>query len=128
MTQQKFQPAVSVDFDQTIFPYTRGWTGVEPDDEPPFPGAKEFLRALKVKGYKVIIFSVRVSNEGGKEAIKAYLKKYGLMKFVDMITDVKQHSVAYVDDRAVHFSGDYLSCLRQVEALAKREKKEPAKI
>lgn len=128
MTQQKFQPGCSVDFDQTLHPYSKGWTGPIPDDEPPYRGAKDFLRTLKAKGYKVIVFSVRYGDPGGPEAIEGWLTKYGLMPYVDMITNIKQHSVAYVDDRAVHFSGDYLSCLHQVEALARREKKEPAKI
>lgn len=110
----------AVDFDQTIHPYSRGWTGPDPDDEPPIKGAGEFLRALKVKGFKVVIFSVRAETAEGLAGIKNWLLKYNLMQFIDEITYVKPKAIAYVDDRAVPFRGDWVSVMREVDALVKR--------
>lgn len=117
------QPQVAVDFDQTVFPYTKGWTGAVPDDEPPTHGALEFLRALKVKGFRVIIFSVRAATPEGKAGIQNWLAKYGLAPFVDEISSEKPHAVAYVDDRAVPFTGDWMAALKGVDILFAKEKK-----
>lgn len=121
-----FTPTVSVDFDETLHPYDKGWTGPIPDDVPPLPGALDFLRALKVKGFNVVILSVRASEPGGVDAIRNWCTKYGLAPFIDGITDVKPHAVAYVDDRAVPYQGNWTKVLLAVDALAAKKKKSGA--
>lgn len=123
MSPPTFTPTVAIDYDETLHPYSRGWTGVVPDDEPPTLGAVGFLRAMKMKGYNVIIFSVRAGEPGGAQAIQDWCTKYGLMQYIDGITNEKPHALAYVDDRAVPFNGNWMAALRDVEILSKRPKK-----
>jgi hypothetical protein len=113
---------VAVDFDRTLHPYTEGWKGVEPADEPPTKGAIDFLQALKMKGYEIVVHSVRAEEPGGIEAIQAWLDRYGLAEYIDGITATKPQAVAFVDDRAVPFEGDWLAALRGVEKLVAQEK------
>jgi hypothetical protein len=117
---------VAWDFDGTIHPYTNGWTGVKPDDEPPIPGAADALRATKVKGLENVIFSCRASHPDGVKEIQGWLDKYGLAKFVDGITDIKPQAIAYVDDRGVPFNGNYLAVLHGIDVLVKKVRKEEA--
>ena len=120
----KFTPACAVDFDETLHPYTRGRQGPEPDDEPPTCGAKEALAAMKARGWDVIIFSVRSRRSpGGEEAIRNWLTRYKPDEDVDRITHEKPHAFAYVDDRAVPYTGNWLAVMKGVEALSKRPKK-----
>ena len=119
----KFTPNVAVDFDETLHPYNKGWQGVTPDDEPPTRGARDFLAACKAHGWEVTVFSVRAGEPGGEEAIRNWLTKYDLIQYIDRITHEKPHAFAYVDDRAVPFTGNWLTSMKGVEALSKRPKK-----
>lgn len=110
---------VAVDFDGTLHPYTAGWTGSVPDDEPPMPGAREFLEALVVeRGYTVVVFSARADHPEGLEGIVAWLAKYELLRYVIKVTHEKPAAIAYVDDRAVSFTGDWDECLVGVDRLS----------
>lgn len=112
---------VAVDFDGTLHSYDGGWKGIIPSDDPPTPGALEAMRALKVKGYKVVIFSVRASVPEGVKGIQDWVAKYGLAPFIDGITSEKPHAVAYIDDRGVPFTGNWFAALRAVYALDAKE-------
>lgn len=110
---------VAVDFDGVLHPYTKGWQGFVPDDEPPMEGAKEFLQELVDKGFRVIVFSTRCDTPQGADATKAWLEKWGLDKLIyGGVTCTKPAAVAYVDDRAVSFRGDFRDCLPEIFALA----------
>ena len=69
---------------------------------PPIVGAKEGMEKLKARGNKLIIFSVRASNESGKKVISNWMEYYGI-PFVG-ITNIKVNADWIVDDRAIHFS------------------------
>lgn len=103
---------VAVDFDGVIHPYTKGWTGSEPDDEPPTPGAVEFLEQLLADGYDVVIFSTRADHPLGRLGILNWLGNYAPNVYKHLggwegktllVTHEKPAAVAYVDDRAVVF-------------------------
>lgn len=110
---------VGVDFDGVIHPYTEGWTGSMPADEPPIPGTMIALANLHRAGYRVVVISSRADHLEGYEGICAWLKKWSLDLYVDLVTDRKVGAVAYIDDRAVHFDGgNWADALDEVERLA----------
>lgn len=108
---------VAVDFDGTLHPYTDGWQGAECADEPPIDGAYDFLLMLQTRGYDVVIHSGRANTTEGLASIACWLIAHGMMEMVKEITHEKPLAFAYVDDRAVHFAGDYIDALEKVEAM-----------
>jgi hypothetical protein len=114
---------VAVDFDGTIHPYTNGWTGEIPDDEPPIEGAVFFLHTLKELKYRVVIFSARASTMEGHQGILNWLIAYDLKKYVDDITFTKPYAVAYVDDRSVVYRDcNWADCIAAIEELSPKKK------
>lgn len=109
---------VAIDFDGVLHPYTKGWTGSVPDDEGPIPGAAATLIALRAAGYKIIVFSTRADHHEGLVGIQEWLNKWDLFMFVSRVTHEKPPAVAYIDDRAVSFTGDWEHVLSEVERLA----------
>jgi hypothetical protein len=117
-------PTVAVDFDGTIHPYTGGWQGSVPLDEPPLPGAEEFLHWLWAEDYEIVIFSTRAREIEGLEGIKAWLVKYDLDHYVSDISFTKPKAIAYVDDRAVAYLGDWEDVklgVRQLHGASRKE-------
>jgi hypothetical protein len=116
---------VAVDFDGTVHPYTAGWQGDTPVDEPPCPGAQEFLDWCGMdQGWKIVIFSARARSQEGKAGIDAWCRKHGLL--VDEITHIKPYAFAYVDDRGVTYSGDWEQVKKECSALASGHKNKKA--
>lgn len=72
---------------------------------------------LQTRGFDVVIFSGRASTEIGYASIIGWLKSHGMFGYVREVTCVKPLAFAYVDDRAVHFAGDYIDALEKVEAM-----------
>lgn len=118
---------VAVDFDGTLHPYTNGWTGSEPDDEPPIPGAEAFLQELLTDGYDIAIFSCRADHQDGRIGILNWLGKHmpdvyrhlgGWGGKTLTVTHFKPPAIAYVDDRAVPFTGSWADARAAVDQLA----------
>lgn len=106
---------VSIDFDRVLHPVTKGYTGHRPEDEPPAPGAEEFLRKLLDAGFHVVISSCRAQSAEGMDGIVQWLRKYDLSQYVYDVTGEKASAIAYVDDRAVtFFNGNWDVCFAQV--------------
>lgn len=94
---------VAIDFDHTLVDY----------DEP-LPGAKEALQKLRDAGHKILIHSC--NNE---EWIRRILNTYEMP--YDYIWDGgKPVCHAYVDDRAIAFSGDWDATLAEIYTIEKR--------
>jgi hypothetical protein len=104
---QNERPVVCVDLDGVLNTYDE-WRGPE-FFHPPREGAREFLESLHSGGYRVVVFTVR-----WHEWVRAWLDKNGLGEFVDDVTDRKPPAIAYVDDRAVCFRGDFEATLRHI--------------
>lgn len=115
---ETWQRTVALDFDGTLHPYTNGWQGQIPADEPPEPGAIEFLKMCATRNWRVVVFSCRALDLDGNEGIHQWLIKHGLRELVAGITHIKPVAFAYVDDRAVNFRGDWMEAFVQTDALA----------
>ena len=95
---------IALDFDGVVHSYQSGWTGDADIPDPLVEGAAEGIKRLRID-YKVVIFSTRARTVEGRNAIIAYLAKYGIE--VDGVTDKKIPAHIYVDDRAVCFDGSW---------------------
>lgn len=102
---------VLVDFDSTLYP----WEPImsEPD---PLPGAVAAMQKLHRAGYRLVIFTSRLSPawlaESGYRAvdqiehIERLLRRDGIP--YDEISSEKQPAQVYIDDRAIRFRpGDW---------------------
>ena len=113
---------VCLDFDGVLNTYD-GWRGEDELFEPR-PGAVEFVHALRERGYTVAIHSTR-----DLDRITNWLLDHGFPAPVRMcwanpdlsegagvvVCRQKPPAVAYIDDRAIRFRGDYGEVLRELE-------------
>lgn len=107
LKQQKGRLTVAVDFDGVINKY-KGWDG-ENDLSVPQSGVKYFLEELN-KEYSVIIFTARDTDK-----VEEWFKKYELDKYILHITNMKPRAVAYIDDRAINYDGNYKKVLNKLK-------------
>jgi hypothetical protein len=98
------------DFDGVIHSYL-AWKGLIPTD-PPVPGVREALILLR-KHYYVKILSTRCMDEGGVEAIEAYMLKHDIPH--DGVIREKEKAVLMIDDRGYRFDGDWTKLLEFVK-------------
>lgn len=111
----KFKKTIAVDFDGVL----NNYIGYDPDNLfTPRDGVEDFLIELN-KEFEIIIYSTR-----NKSHIIKWLEKYHLDKYVKEVTNNKPPAVAYIDDRAVRFNGDYNECLDNLQIKAYWQKKE----
>jgi hypothetical protein len=104
-------PIVCVDLNGVLDAYA-GWQGARHFD-PPRPGARAFLEALRGRGYRIVIFTTRYEPD-----VRAWLDTHGLADLVDAVTDRKPAAHVFVDDRAVCFRGDFEATLRDIDAFS----------
>lgn len=103
------EQVVCVDFDATLFP----WGPLMNKDAQPLPGAAEAVNAFADNGWRVVIFTSRMSpswltfaheDEYTQRAYVAYmLNKYSIP--FHEITAEKVPAQAYIDDKAIEFNG-----------------------
>jgi|SRR5688500_12557804 len=108
------QRVVCVDFDGTIFPF-----GNIMGEGPPIPGAAEAVRALHKAGYRVVIFTSRLSKawhvHEGWDHDEACAEQYEYMHRMldkykiphDAFTAEKIPAEAYFDDKAFRCAGEW---------------------
>lgn len=98
---------VCVDLNGVLDTYP-GWQGYV-SWHPPREGAADFLRSLNREGFKVVILTVRDPVDA-----RRWLETHGLSAQVAEVTNRKPPAVAYVDDRALCFQGDFESTLEDL--------------
>lgn len=100
---------IALDFDGVFNTYTK-WDG-EDNLYEPREGLTEFLETLKYTlGATLVIFTCRDTNK-----IKEWLIKYDLDDLIKDITNFKPKCEVYIDDRGIHFDGDYNKVLFNLE-------------
>ncbi len=126
-----FRKTVAVDFDGVIHSYEKGWQDGSIYGTP-IPGAFEALRKL-MEDYYVFIFTTRNCQQ-----IAEWLESYGFTTSTDdsrfahdliwdgsfwgtegvlLITNQKLGAIAYIDDRAIRFRGDWRETLAELEEM-----------
>jgi phosphoglycolate phosphatase-like HAD superfamily hydrolase len=85
-----------------------GWRGHHVDF-PPRAGAAAFLQALRDEGYNLVLFTAAPQPEA-----LAWLNEHDLRQYFDFVTNVKGPAIAYLDDRAVTFQGDFARALADI--------------
>ena len=108
---------VAVDFDGVIHQYS-GWKGPDVLDGP-IPGAREFLAELVARGYRVVIMTTRPAK-----FVEPWLRLHHMADMVDQVTSEKVTAIAYVDDRAVRFWGEWDEVLTFIQTPPWWKKKE----
>jgi phosphoserine phosphatase len=101
------RPVVCVDLDGVLNAFD-GWKG-EDYFHPPRPGAREFLKGLNERGYRIVVFTCRWAPH-----VEEWLARHGLSEYVSLVTDRKPAAHVYVDDRALCFQGDFEETLEQI--------------
>lgn len=100
---------ICVDFDATLFP----WGPLMNPDAKPLAGAVDATRKFAGAGFKVVIFTSRLSDrwleDSGNDAIEQQQYVYDMcikngIPFTE-ITGEKIPAVAYIDDKAIEFTG-----------------------
>lgn len=104
--ESKMKPIICLDFDG-IFNNYQGYDGDNIGQ--PRPGIEKFLQELNKK-YRVWICSVRRYSK-----IQVWLDQHDLLKYVEFVTSYKPPAVAYVDDRAIRFNGNYEETLKEIK-------------
>ena len=113
------RPTVCVDLDGVLNVFDE-WVAPE-FFHAPREGAREFLRQLHEERFRVVVLTVR-----WHEWVRSWLQDHGMSEFVDDVTDRKPPAIAYVDDRAVCFQGDFAQTLRAVRTFRPFWEKVPA--
>lgn len=103
---------VVFDFDGVIHSYSSGWKGVEVVPDPPVPGIKEAIDAIRANGYEVVVVSTRCASPYGMGAVRKYLRDNGIT--VDDVMANKPPAIVYIDDRAICFDGNPSSLLPKI--------------
>lgn len=105
----KRRRTIAVDFDGVIHRYSKGWRDGSIYD-PPIDGAREALARIHTR-YDVVIFTTRVNPEmRGSDVqmgrVLEWLEEHGMRRgeHFDDITHAKPPALAYIDDRALHFT------------------------
>lgn len=98
------QRTVVIDFHGTVARFEHGWRGYD-HAETPEPGALSLVRELLDAGYRVVVVSAGADCPAGVAGIRRWLAMWGFPPLE--VTDRKVPAIAYIDDRAVVYRGDF---------------------
>ena len=118
------KPTLCIDFDGTLHKYSEGWKDGSIYDEP-IDGSKEFVDSVR-NDFNIVIFTARMINsknpKNTKKKIIEWLDKHKI--HYDDITGYKISAIAYIDDRAIEFKGDWDIVKDKVENMDESTKEE----
>lgn len=96
---------ISVDFDGVLHRYDSPWVAPEIIPDPPVEGAIEWLNEMS-RHFDIVIHTTRAQTEAGRLAVMSWLFNHKA-NFLLNITNVKQPSLVYIDDRGWRFEGRF---------------------
>lgn len=98
---------IAVDFDGVLHSYTTPWIDEQTIPDPPVEGAIVWLRSMLESGFDVVIHTTRGRTAVGRDAVHLWLVKHWpeapLTRL--QVTSEKPPALAYLDDRAIRFTG-----------------------
>ena len=108
MNNKKFKKTILIDLDGVLNTYTGNYNK---DNIPPVKdGAKEFISNL-AKEFNLKLFTTRE-----KELALKWLTDNGLGDMFVDVTNIKEPSFLYIDDRCIRFDGDYEKLQAEIDA------------
>jgi len=113
---ERVRRTICLDFDGVVHSYRSGWCGSEVIPDPPIHGTREAIARLRQR-YRVVIHSARCSTEAGRLAIEHWLRRHDIV--IDEVCAHKPPALAYVDDRAVPFRGDWDQAMTAINEFRK---------
>jgi len=75
------------------------------------PGALQFLQTLNHLGYYTVIFTANPTSNANE-----WLRANGLAGLVKEVVNTKPMAEAYIDDKAIRFTGDFAQTLSEIRA------------
>ena len=72
-------------------------------------GSDAFLETIKRKGFEIEIYTARDTGP-----VKEWFIKHGLDHLVKNITNKKPQAYAYIDDKAITFTGDFSKAINDI--------------
>lgn len=111
--RQDNRKTVAIDFDGVLHVFDRGWQGGEIYGEL-IDGAWCAIASLS-RCYRLVVHTTRLNHVAVWDA----LDRWGISEYISDVVNVKPIAVAYIDDRAVPFTGDWdatLNALAQVSS------------
>lgn len=103
-------PLIPLDLNGLLDEY-KGWTG-KYEDFPFREGAEYFLHALHNDGYNLGV--VTAQPDYRIEHLWKYLRQQPGGHLIQVVSNVKIPGIAYPDDRAVYFTGEYGLLFRDI--------------
>ena len=104
-------PILAIDLDGVLATY-HGWRGPQTPIGDPLPGAALFVRQIEACGWEPVLYTGRDPAEAA-----AWLQRHGMrMRVVDVRREGKPMATAFLDDRAVRFTGNFGRALVDIEA------------
>ncbi len=107
---------ICIDFDGVIHKYSRKYHDGSIYDRPT-EGVREFLLKLKDMGYCIFVHTSRPlasdNPEGAIRLMEKWLKRWKIP--YDFITMIKVPANAYIDDRAIRFTGDWNYVMKELD-------------
>lgn len=98
---EAMQHALCIDFDGVLHSYTSGWRGHDVVADDPMPGARKACWDLHKVGWRLYVHTSRMNLE----VIADWLGRHDFPPMI--LTRIKPIAVAYIDDRAVRFEGNW---------------------
>jgi hypothetical protein len=114
-----FRPTICIDFDATLVEWgsLMGPTTLK-------PGAADAVRSLADAGYRIVVFTSRLSDEWLRAAKQSRLLQFdyiwdtledaGIGDYIDSVTAEKVPAVFYIDDRAIPFEDNWAQIERAI--------------